>query len=54
VKLVGWAYDADGNLYWIVENQWDTTWGESGYFRIYAGEAGIDTIVYGCDAAITY
>ena len=28
---------------WIVKNSWNTTWGDSGFFRIRYGECGIDT-----------
>jgi len=37
VKLLGWNYDANGRLYWICQNQWGTTWGDKGFFNIYAG-----------------
>ena len=48
VKIIGWNHDADGNLYWICQNQWATDWGESGYFNIYAGELGLDSAAYAC------
>jgi len=37
VKLIGWNYDASNRLYWICQNQWGTSWGESGFFNIYEG-----------------
>eukprot|EP00347_Sterkiella_histriomuscorum_P009809 403339807 len=48
VTLNGWGYD-NGRLYWIGQNQWQNTWGESGFFRIYAGEAGIDLMAFSCE-----
>ena len=47
VKLIGWNYDND-RLYWICQNQWGSDWGENGYFRIYAGEAGLDSVAFSC------
>ena len=52
VKLIGWDVDGSGNLYWICQNQWGTSWGESGYFNIYADECGLDSIALACDHAI--
>ncbi len=52
VKLIGWDTDGSGNLYWICQNQWGDTWGESGYFNIYEGEAGIDAVGFACDPDI--
>ena len=39
IKLVGWKDDATipNGGYWIVQNNWNTTWGESGYMRIAYG-----------------
>ena len=48
VKLLGWKYDNTNRLYWICQNQWGAAWGETGYFRIYAGEAGIDYNANAC------
>ena len=49
VKLIGWDYDGNGDLYWICQNQWGTSWGDSGYFEIKAGVAGIDAAGWSCD-----
>jgi C1A family cysteine protease len=40
ISVVG--YD-DGQKCWICKNSWNTTWGESGFFRIGYGECSIDT-----------
>ena len=53
VKLIGWDHDSNGRLYWICQNQWGTSWGESGYFRIFAGQVGIDAIAFGCTPKIS-
>ena len=49
VDIVGWDHDGSNKLYWRVKNQWGTTFGESGYFNIYAGESGLDAVAFGCD-----
>ena len=54
VKLIGWNHDANNALYWICQNQWGTTWGESGYFRIYAGQAGLGNMATACDPDLTW
>lgn len=48
VLLYGWDHDVNGRLYWLMQNQWGEDWGENGFFRIYAGESGIDSNPYGC------
>lgn len=38
VALVGWGHDAVTNLdYWIMRNQWGTSWGNGGYMNIQRG-----------------
>jgi len=49
VTFIGWGYNS-GRLYWIAQNEWGTSWGQSGFFNIYAGEAGIDIFAIACDA----
>eukprot|EP00457_Paulinella_chromatophora_P006671 gb/GEZN01006690.1/.p1 GENE.gb/GEZN01006690.1/~~gb/GEZN01006690.1/.p1 ORF type:complete len:364 (+),score=50.61 gb/GEZN01006690.1/:141-1232(+) len=36
VKIVGWG-EENGVKYWKVQNSWNPTWGEAGYFRIIKG-----------------
>ena len=38
VVIVGYGVDKDGSTYWIVKNSYGEDWGESGYFRVLAGE----------------
>lgn len=48
MKLVGWGHDETEGLYWELQNQWTTEWGEEGYARIKHGEIGIDSIGMAC------
>ena len=41
IKAVGWGTE-DGTDYWIMANSWDTTWGDSGFFKIKRGDSGIN------------
>jgi len=36
VKLIGWGVSS-GTNYWLFANSWDTTWGDSGYFKMERG-----------------
>lgn len=49
VKLIGWNYDANSNLFWIGQNHWGTDWGIDGFFQIYDLEGGINTFAMACD-----
>jgi cathepsin B len=37
VILIGWGVDENGTEYWLAQNQWGTSWGENGYFKIRRG-----------------
>jgi cathepsin B len=54
VKLIGWNHDGNGRLYWICQNQWDTTWGDQGYFEIYANQCGLDSMGSACIPDVTF
>lgn len=45
VTLIGWGTDADAGDYWIINNQWNETWGDNGSFKIRKGhnECGIES-----------
>ncbi|GIQ82676.1 peptidase C1A [Kipferlia bialata] len=36
VKILGWGMSGS-TPYWLVQNQWGTSWGEDGYFKIRRG-----------------
>jgi C1A family cysteine protease len=42
VKIIGWGVE-NGINFWIVQNSWGPTWGESGFFRIKMGECEFDS-----------
>lgn len=46
VQMVGWGITSDNVPYWICQNSWGSSWGESGYFRILRGsdECAIESI----------
>lgn len=53
VKLIGWGNDA-GGLYWVCQNQWGTTWGNSGYFNIRYDNSGLDAVAWGCEPDLEF
>lgn len=43
VALVGWGVNArTGETFWVARNSWGPDWGESGYFRMYAGQCSLE------------
>lgn len=50
MKLIGWGLDgADPDEeYFIIQNQWDTTWGDDGYINIHVDEVGISLFGVSC------
>jgi cathepsin B len=52
VKIIGWGSDDQGS-YWICANSWGASWGEAGFFRIAAGDSGIDAAAYACEPNLT-
>ena len=48
VKIIGWDHDGSNRLFWICQNQWSSLWGDQGYFKIYAGKAGLDSAGFAC------
>jgi cathepsin B len=38
IKIVGWGVEGDGTKYWIIQNNWGTTWGDEGYAKIALGQ----------------
>lgn len=48
MKLIGWGMDENEGLYWQMQNQWTSEWGENGYVKIKAGEVGIDSVGLSC------
>lgn len=48
MKLIGYGEDSKEGLYWVLQNQWTTDWGELGYIKIKAGEIGIDSVALSC------
>lgn len=48
MKLLGWGEHPELGLYWLLQNQWTTDWGEQGLVRIKSGEIGIDSVALSC------
>ena len=48
MKLVGYGEDPEYGLYWELQNQWTTEWGEEGFVKIKSGEIGIDSVALAC------
>ena len=48
MKLVGYGLDPTLGLYWEMQNQWTTEWGDEGFIKIKAGEIGIDSVGLSC------
>ena len=48
IKIIGWGTE-DGNDYWLVNNSWNSDWGDHGTFKILRGinECGIEGEVVG-------
>lgn len=42
VNIVGWGTDETDGDYWIVKNQWSTSWGDKGYIYIQINEDAHD------------
>ena len=41
VTLIGYGMDSKtGKEFWLIRNQWDTTWGEEGYGRLWINGDG--------------
>ena len=53
IQLIGWGTE-NGQAYWLAANQWGTSWGDAGYFKIARGtnECGIESQVYAGEAVV--
>lgn len=41
IVVIGWGKE-NGVNYWLAKNNWNTDWGEQGYFKIKIGVASIN------------
>ena len=48
MKLIGFGEDENLGLFWILQNQWTSDWGDKGFIKIKAGEIGIDSVALSC------
>ena len=48
MKMIGWGHDEKEGLYWQMQNQWSTDWGDEGYIKVKAGDIGIDSVGLSC------
>ncbi len=49
MKMLGYGYTDKDELYWILQNQWGSGWGEKGFINVLAGQIGIDSMGMSCD-----
>lgn len=48
VIIYGWEYNGL-DVVWRAQNQWGTSWGSAGYFKIKHGEAGFGLVNLSCE-----
>lgn len=49
MKVVGWGNDSTHGEYFIIQNQWGSVWGDSGFIKVKKGEIGIDIFAVACE-----
>jgi C1A family cysteine protease len=52
ITIVGYGVDS-GNPFWKIKNSWGTSWGESGYYRLYRDDSNSGMGVCGINRVIT-